>query len=355
MKSRDPYFFLAFRRQETGGCPVADAIDIHLACERRGGTTAANPYSTRSIAFHITFYEMIQTVETVHDMHLGRGENTRDEDREKHNIAATESLVKTCEDNNIRVGHLYEKPRTDTKDNRLQTPRPRAFRQSAFTVYTIAIIPEVMPYPSNPSEKERWTAISLAPTSFFNNTDQWFAPDHNQGWPSDVVHGYSGAAVELYAIIKALGTVETRWQELERYISGLVVQDFMNPKEYCSLLFDDETFSRSRLYFWIIGFIIEVQPCIEDNITQWNLYQRARIQPLLEDPASRDAPGLMNTTDFERSSIDIIRQYDKEGKQIMQNLENLKKGFDAIAVPKTEGWVADTERKVVSREGKLIK
>lgn len=143
-----------------------------------------------------------------------------------------------------------------------------------------------------------------------------------------MVHGYSGTAVELYIIIKALRTVETRWQKLERYISGLVVQDFMNPKDYCSLLFDDETFSRSRLYFWIIGFIIEVHPCIEDNITQWNLYQRARIQPLLDDLNSKDQA---EVTKVERSIAKSITKYDKEGNEIKQDLENLKKRFDEIS------------------------
>lgn len=188
--------------------------------------------------------------------------------------------------------------------------------------------------PPKPDEKERWTTISFAPTSFFNHADAWIGPDgegqdtdHLRQWPLNIVHCYSGAAVELHTIIKALKTVETRWRELERYISSLLVQDFMNPKDYCDLLFDDETFTRSRLYFWILGFIIEVQPCIEDNITQWNLYRQARIQSLLED--SRDSPKYKNTAAFDRSSV--IRQYDKEGKQIMQDLENLKRRFDAIS------------------------
>ena len=106
----------------------------------------------------------------------------------------------------------------------------------------------------------------------------------------------------------------------------------MDPAEYCKLLFDDESFSRSRLYFWIIGFVMEVQPSIDDNITQWSLYQRARIQPLLEDLVSKGAPGLNNTADLGRSTIDILKQYLEEGNQIMQDLENLKERFDAIAM-----------------------
>lgn len=107
---------------------------MHLACERRGGTSATNPYSDRSTAFHITFYEMIPAIEITHDMNAGEAENTRADEREKKNIEATESLVKTCENNNIRVGYLYEKPRTEPENSGVQIPRPRAFRHSAFTV-----------------------------------------------------------------------------------------------------------------------------------------------------------------------------------------------------------------------------
>ena len=113
---------------------MSDAIDIHLACERRGGTSATNPYSKRSTAFHITFYEIIPTVEITHNMHMADAENLRADEREKNNIAATESLVKMCEKNNIRVGYLYEKPRTEAENNGIQIARPRPFRQSAFTV-----------------------------------------------------------------------------------------------------------------------------------------------------------------------------------------------------------------------------
>ncbi|KAK3397635.1 hypothetical protein B0T20DRAFT_453711 [Sordaria brevicollis] len=102
----------------------------------------------------------------------------------------------------------------------------------------------------------------------------------------------------------------------------------MNPKDYCNLLFDDETFSRSRLYFWILGFIIKVQPCIEDNITQWNLYQQARIQPLKEGLKSKEHSEL---TTVERSILESITKYDKRGNDIKQDLENLKKRFDAIS------------------------
>lgn len=137
-------------------------------------------------------------------------------------------------------------------------------------------------------------------------------------------------------IIKAMKTIVSRWRQLEHYISSLLVQDFMDPKAYCNLLFDDETFSRSRLYFWILGFVIEVQPCIEDNITQFTLYQEARVWPFLRESeakenAAREAPGSSSTIEFDKIADSIIRAYDHEGNEIKHDLKNLKARFDAIS------------------------
>lgn len=134
IKAHDPYFLLAFRRKECHGCPVADAIDIHLACSQRGGTSATNPYSNRTVAFHITFYKIIPTVETTHSMETGNHSNLGADVREKNNIEATKLLVKTCKNNNIKVGHLYEKRPTETESIGIHSPSSRAFKLSAFTV-----------------------------------------------------------------------------------------------------------------------------------------------------------------------------------------------------------------------------
>lgn len=40
----------------------------------------------------------------------------------------------------------------------------------------------------------------------------------------------------------------------------------MDPDAYVTLLFDDDRFSRSRLYFWIIGCLNEFLISIEDNM-----------------------------------------------------------------------------------------
>lgn len=129
-----------------------------------------------------------------------------------------------------------------------------------------------------------------------------------------MVHGYSGIVVELHTIVKAMRVVENRWQQLERYVSGLLVQDLSDPKKYCALLFDDETFSRSRLYFWLTGFITEIQPYLTDNIDQWKLYQQGRIR----------------TQSMPEATAKMIEEYIMEGKKIEESLWSLHQSFSSI-------------------------
>jgi hypothetical protein len=62
---------------------------------------------------------------------------------------------------------------------------------------------------------------------------------------------------EITCFIKGLEVVLKRWSSLDQYLEKLLVEDFMVPKQYATLLFDDENFTRSRKYFWAIGCLNE--------------------------------------------------------------------------------------------------
>jgi hypothetical protein len=66
--------------------------------------------------------------------------------------------------------------------------------------------------------------------------------------------------------VYALRGAAKRWAELNQYIGGMLSEDFMDPKAYVRLLFDDETISQSRLYFWVIGCLNEFDISIEENM-----------------------------------------------------------------------------------------
>jgi hypothetical protein len=94
----------------------------------------------------------------------------------------------------------------------------------------------------------------------------------------------AGTAVEaeLYCLCFGLSEVVTRWTSLNEYLDTLIAHDFMELKSYWKFLFDDESFTLSRKYFWAIGCLGEFIGYISDNIRQWDLYYEARLQPFRE-------------------------------------------------------------------------
>lgn len=127
-------------------------------------------------------------------------------------------------------------------------------------------------------------------------------------------------------IVDAISKVENRWRDLIEYIGGLLVEDFMDPKSYGMLLFDDETFSRSRLYFWVIGCLNEFDISIEDNIKQWKLFRQARIDPRLEllQDSLNDMPDIE-----ESNELAELQNLRTRGEEVRQGLEDLQSQFRA--------------------------
>lgn len=88
---------------------------------------------------------------------------------------------------------------------------------------------------------------------------------------------------ELRIILHIIKLVCKRWTEIDEYLATLLVEDFMKPKQYYGLLFDDENFTRSRKYFWVIGCLNEFIISIGDNINQCADFYTGRLLPLLND------------------------------------------------------------------------
>ncbi|KAF2184726.1 hypothetical protein K469DRAFT_578976 [Zopfia rhizophila CBS 207.26] len=103
----------------------------------------------------------------------------------------------------------------------------------------------------------------------------------------------------------------------------------MDPKIYVKLIFDDESFTRSRLYFWVIGCLNEFLVSIEDNTKQWKLFREARVTPLLKPlPKSRDVPqNPDSSTPYHRSEIQRLQSLDQSAEGIRENLEILRSRF----------------------------
>jgi hypothetical protein len=294
------------------GTRIKRTIDLHLECSRQEGSELANPYSDVSTGFHITFYEVVlkKGLLQIYDQWKGK---------EKW-----------------KVGYLYEKSGDlSTKD--------RLFRQSAFTVrlrllrqranthirQVLAMSDHVHRTPAGNQQEafeQYWTLLLLTPSGFFqrplDKQDEFIIDWKNERVLSKIV-------AELIFISHALKEVAKRWTRLHDEIERLLSEDFMDPKIYVRLIFDDESFTRSRLYFWVIGCLNEFLVSIEDNIKQWKLFREARVTLLLKHlPKSDDESQNTNSTSgYPRSELERLRSLDQSTEGIRENLESLRSRF----------------------------
>jgi hypothetical protein len=171
-----------------------------------------------------------------------------------------------------------------------------------------------------------WTLLLLTPSGFFER------PSYNQDrfiidWKNE--KELSKPLAELIFISHALKEVANRWTSLHEKIEGLLSKDFMDPRAYVRLIFDDENFTQSKLYFWVIGCLNEFLVSIEDNIKQWKLFRDARVTPLLKHlPKSDDeSQNTTSTSPYSRSELERLRSIDLYTEGIRGNLESLKSRF----------------------------
>lgn len=59
---------------------------------------------------------------------------------------------------------------------------------------------------------------------------------------------------------------------MDRYLSD--ASTFMQPDQHDTLLVDDESFSRSRKYFWVISTLSDFEDKLQITIDQWPVYKK---------------------------------------------------------------------------------
>lgn len=139
------------------------------------------------------------------------------------------------------------------------------------------------------------------------------APSHARGFcPYTGVE--SGHLAPLRLILEALRDAAESWEKIVGHLAGLVNQRgaIFAPDLHDRLLFDDDAFSRSRLYFWAIDSLESFIPSIAANIQEWEDFWAARKiyfhSTLENDCVQRDDPRRNNKVSCET----IVRQVEDE-------------------------------------------
>lgn len=70
--------------------------------------------------------------------------------------------------------------------------------------------------------------------------------------------------------------VVQRWDKISEYFTWLLGHrdTLSDPDAHDSLLFDDDSFTRSRRYFWAINYLAELDTSIAENIVQLKKFAR---------------------------------------------------------------------------------
>ncbi|KXX81511.1 Lon protease [Madurella mycetomatis] len=179
-------------------------------------------------------------------------------------------------------------------------------RKSCFTMCHIP-----METTSTSQDAIHWSILCLTPKNF---------------WPSTTYitsRSPSLRAQSAYYVARALGQVASRWRTILQELDELVnVSDVLRQQAHLQdILFDDDAFSTSKRYFWIITFIHEAVSLLDDNIQQWSLYQKRAVVPFM-------APLMKDQVEHWREYVQqVLTTADKDASEACEELRQLRQAF----------------------------
>jgi len=133
---------------------------------------------------------------------------------------------------------------------------PHLCGSPTLTLQQIVLVPDT-------TQPDFWTSVYLCPNTF---------DDYKQD-PRKIK--YQTAELVLESLIEfTIFMVIDKWSAIEKYFAWLIGHrdTLSDPDMHDGLLFDDDTFSRSRKYFWAINYLAEIDISIAENITQLELW-----------------------------------------------------------------------------------
>lgn len=160
-----------------------------------------------------------------------------------------------------------------------------------------------------------WTILCLTPSRFFRD-------EIRRTRPSSCRSPYLlGQFLEEMASL--IGGVSTRWNEISNYLNELISEDstFLEGDKYVELLFEDETYSRSRKYFWVLGCLNEFENSLKSAAKQWEDFEEHFLKPLGELDLDKDRNG----------NSEMVESYQLIGSH-MRSLKGFQVGFAEMRI-----------------------
>jgi hypothetical protein len=105
-----------------------------------------------------------------------------------------------------------------------------------------------------------WTALYMRPETF----KRYIRSDH---------FGSKDEFIAADLLTQAVACVINQWTSIAKHLKQFIVDHhlLLDPEGHDRLLFDDDSFSRSRRYFWVINFLAECDSRIDENVQEIDL------------------------------------------------------------------------------------
>jgi hypothetical protein len=124
-------------------------------------------------------------------------------------------------------------------------------------------------------------------------------------------------------VAEALAIVVTRWREVLQAVENLVDSgEVLRQADHLQdILFDDDTFSTSKRYFWAINLIHEAIRLLDDSIQQWIHHRKWSVTPW-----KKDLKGGRQYYWYEKSQ-EVLANAERQGEEACEELRLLRQEF----------------------------
>lgn len=146
-------------------------------------------------------------------------------------------------------------------------------------------------------------------------------------------------AAMLVLVGYALRTAATEWQQMASYFDTLVGENLLNqaestllsPEKHDLLLFEDESFSRSRKYFWVVEAATTFIDKISDSINAWERYRAREVDPYLPLNDWKDHGKLLRGLEAADSEVAKLKAVQYQLEKHLERTKLLRDGVSSFS------------------------
>lgn len=182
---------------------------------------------------------------------------------------------------------------------------------ASITIDAVAAYPRHGDHPTPRVLDRYWTILFMEPVSWYDDLENILR---------EAVTEESSMQIACLVLVSyALQIATKEWQKMALYFDTLLdsnstsLEDstLLNPEKHDRLLFEDEGFSRSRKYFWVIDALTKFIEEIEEAEEAWERYRAHEVDPFLQDSNAEEYDILLyhlSQAKSEVSRLEVVRR-----------------------------------------------